>query len=136
MYLRMRARTLRLQGRQGKALADFRDRVLKELGNRVNAIILYGSVARGETGEESDIDVLIVGRDKDVRSKISEISYEIDYENRFETFITPVYYTKEEIEHRIKVGSPFIYEVLKDGVVLYDDGTFKGIREKVLGASR
>ena len=125
-----------LRGRRGRALTDFRDRVVKELGNRINAIILYGSVARGEAGEESDIDVLIVGRDKEVRSKVLEISYEIDYENRFETFITPVYYTKEEIEHRIKVGSPFIHEVLKDGVVLYDDGTFKGIREKVLGASR
>ena len=80
---------LRLQGRQGKALTDFRDRVVEELGNRINAIILYGSVARGEAGEESDIDVLIVGRDKEVRSKVSEISYEIDYENSFETFITP-----------------------------------------------
>jgi len=79
---------------------------------------------------------LIVGSDKEIKSKVSEISYEIDYENNFETFITPVYYTREEIEHRVKVGSPFIYEVLKDGVVLYDDGTFKGIREKMLGARR
>ncbi len=46
------------------------------------------------------------GADKEIRSKITEIGYEIDYENSFETFITPVYYTKEEIEHRIKVGSP------------------------------
>ena len=127
---------LRLQGRRGKALTEFKDRVVKELGDRINAIIVYGSVARGEAGEESDIDVLIVGRDKEIRSKITEIGYEIDYENRFETFITPVYYTKEEIEHRIKVGSPFIYEVLKDGVALYDDGTFKRIREKMFGTGR
>lgn len=126
---------LRLQERQGKALAEFRDRVVKELGDRINAIIVYGSVARGKAGKDSDIDVLIVGRDREVRSKVSEIGYEIDYENSFETFITPAYYTKEEIEHRIQVGSPFIYEVLKDGVAVYDDGTFKGIREKVLGAS-
>ena len=39
-----------------------------------------------------------------------------------------------KIEHRIKVGLPFIYEVLKDGVALYDDGTFKRIHEKMLGA--
>ena len=127
---------LGLQGRQRKALTEFRDRVVKELGDRINAIIVYGSVARGEAGEESDIDVLIVGKDKEIRSMITEISYEIDYENRFETFITPIYYTKEEIEHRIKVGSPFIYEVLKDGVALYDDGTFKRIREKMLGTGR
>jgi len=125
---------LRLKEKQWKALVNFRDRVLKDLGDRVNAIVVYGSVARGKYREDSDIDVLIVGSDKEIKSKVSEISYEIDYENSFETFITPVNYTKEEIEHRIKVGSPFIYEVLKDGVALYDDGTFKGIREKVLGA--
>jgi len=34
---------------------------------------------------------------KRTRVRVSEIIYEIDYENNFETFITPVYYTKEEI---------------------------------------
>jgi len=127
---------LRLKGKAWKVLANFRDRVLKDLGDHINAIVVYGSVARGVYREDSDIDVLIVGSDKEIKSKVSEISYEIDYENNFETFITPVYYTREEIEHRVKVGSPFIYEVLEDGVVLYDDGTFKGIREKMLGARR
>ena len=126
---------LGLEGRDGKALMAFRDRVVKELGDRICVIVVYGSVARGEAKEDSDIDVLIVGRDGEIRRRVSEISYDIDYENSFETFIMPVYYTREEFEHRIRVGSPFIYEVLKDGVALYDDGTFKGIRQKVLGAS-
>jgi len=126
---------LGLQGRDGKALMAFRDRVVRELGDRIYVIVVYGSVARGEAKEDSDIDVLIVGRNGEIRRRVSEIGYDIDYENGFETFITPVYYTREEFEHRIRVGSPFIYEVLKDGVALYDDGTFKGIRQKVLGAS-
>ncbi len=127
---------LRLQGRFEKALTDFRNRVVKELGDRIESIVVYGSVARGEAGEDSDIDVLIVGRDKEIRSRISEIGYDVDYGNKFETFITLIYFTREEFEHRIRVGSPYIYEVLKEGVALYDDGTFKGIREKVLGSSR
>ena len=126
---------LGLQGRDSKALIAFRDRVVRELGDRIYVIVVYGSVARGEAKEDSDIDVLIVGRNGEIRRRVSEISYDIDYENSFETFITPVYYTREEFEQRIRVGSPFIYEVLKDGVALYDDGTFKGIRQKVLGAS-
>lgn len=125
---------LRLQGRYGKALMDFRDRVVKELGDRIDAIVVYGSVARGEDREDSDIDVLVVGRGKGIRSRVSEIGYDIDYENNFETFITPVYYTREELEHRMGVGSPFIHEVLREGVALYDGGIFKGIREKMLGA--
>jgi len=127
---------LRLQGRFEKALTDFRNRVVKELGDRIESIVVYGSVARGEAREDSDIDVLIVGRDKEIRSRVSEIGYDVDYKNNFETFITLIYFTRKEFEHRVIVGSPYIYKVLKEGVALYDDGTFKGIREKVLGSSR
>lgn len=127
---------LKLQGRQARVLKDFKDKVVRELGPRINAIIVYGSAARGEAGEESDIDVLVVGRDKEIGGKLSEIGYEVDYENSFETFITPIYYTEEEVENRIKAGSPFIHEVLKDRVALYDDGTFKRIREKMFKAGR
>jgi len=127
---------LKLQGRYQKALTVFRDRVVKELSDSIDAIVVYGSVARGEAGEDSDIDLLIVGRDREIRRRVSEISYEIDYENKFETFITPIYFTREEFEHRVKVGSPFVYQVLEDGVALYDDGTFKRVREKVLGVGR
>lgn len=126
---------LRLQGRYEKALRVFRDGVVKELGDCIDAIVVYGSVARGKAREDSDIDVLIVERDKDVRSRVLEIGYDVDYENDFETFITSIYLTRDELEHRVMVGSPFIYEVLRDGVALYDDGTFKRIREKVFGAS-
>ncbi len=126
----------RFQGRYEKTLTAFKERVVKELGDHLSAIVVYGSVARGKAAEHSDIDILILGRAKEIRSKASEIAYEIDYENNFETFITPIYLTRDEFEHRVKVGSPFIYEVLRDGTPLYDDGAFERVREKVLGVSR
>jgi len=113
----------------------FRDRAVKELGDRIDAIVVYGSTARGEARRDSDIDVLIVGTGKEIGSKLSQIGYDVDYENNFETFMTPIYLTRDEFEDRVRIGSPFIYEVLRDGVALYDDGTFKRVREKVLGAS-
>jgi len=113
----------------------FRDSVVNELGDHVCSIVAYGSVARGESRDDSDIDVLVVGRGKEIFHKVSEIGYEVDYENRFETFITPIYFTTEELEYRVKAGLPFIYEVLREGVILYDDGTFKRIREKVFSLS-
>jgi len=125
---------LKIQGRYEEVLTAFKDRVVKELGERIKSIVVYGSVARGEVREASDADVLIVGKDKLVKMKVSEIGYDIDYENDFETFITLIYFTRDELEHRVRVGSPFIFEVLRDGVVLYDDENFKRIREKVLGA--
>jgi len=118
-----------------KALMVFRERLVEKLGDRVESIVVYGSVARGEAIEDSDIDVLIVGTDKEIGNTVLEIGYDVDYENSFETFITPICFTKEELEERVKAGSPFVHEILEDGVALHDDGTFKRVREKVLGAS-
>ena len=73
--------------------------------------------------------------DKRVKEKVSDIAYEIDFEYDFETFIMPIHFTTDEFEHRIKVGSPFISSILKEGVISYDDGTFKRIREKMLRVS-
>jgi len=126
----------KLQGRYEKTLKNFRSRVLNELGDRIQSIIIYGSVARGEATKDSDIDVLVVSKDKKVREKVSDVSYEVDLENDFETFITPIHLTTDELEHRIKVGSPFISAILKEGVILYDDGTFQRIREKMFRVSR
>lgn len=125
----------KLQRKYEKALEAFKSRILNELGKRIQSIVIYGSVARGEATEDSDIDVLVLSDDKRVREKVSDIAYEIDFEYDFETFIMPIHLTTKEFEHRIKVGSPFTSSILKEGVILYDDGTFKRIREKMLRIS-
>ncbi len=127
---------LKLQTRYERALTAFRSRVLNELGDRIQSMVIYGSVARGEATKDSDIDVLVIGKDNEVGEKVSDVGYEIDFENDFETFIMPIHLTTDEFEHRIKVGSPFIFAILKEGVILYDDGTFKTIREKVFKTGR
>lgn len=127
---------LKVQRKYENVLGAFRSRVLNELGDRIQSIVVYGSVARGEATKDSDIDVLVVSRDKDVGDKVSDAGYEVDFEKDFETFITLIHFTKDELEHRIKVGSPFILEILKEGVILYDDGTFQRIREKMFRVSR
>lgn len=126
----------KLQRKYERVTMAFRDNVLKKLSDRVQSIVVYGSLARGEATEDSDIDMLVVSRDKELREKLSDISYEVDFENDFETFITPIHLTRDELEHRVNVGSPFILKILQEGVILYDDGTFQGIREKVFRASR
>ena len=42
------------------ALADFQRRVLELFPNDIQAITLYGSYARGEAVQDSDVDVLLV----------------------------------------------------------------------------
>jgi len=113
---------------------EFAERVVKRLNGRVEAIILYGSVARAENRSDSDIDILVLGKEKFDWKRVSEIAYEIDSENNFSTLISPTFYSTEEFERNALHGSFFARRVLKEGVVLYDNGSYERIRNKIFTA--
>lgn len=82
-------------------------------------VILYGSEARGESGRNSDIDLLILW-DKDNISPLEEDSitnpiYDLEIETG--TVISPVVMTRKAWEEA-KKKTVFYYNVMKDGVLL------------------
>ena len=120
-----------------KAAVEFAQRVTSALGGPVDAIVLYGSVARGEAKRYSDIDILVVSADPQrTREQLSEINSDFAYERNYTFFISLVQYSREEFYRLIQLGSPFIANVIDEGIILYDDGTFSAVREKATAASR
>jgi predicted nucleotidyltransferase len=85
------------------------------LGDRLDAIILFGSRARGDALDESDIDVLIVVRgDFDYGDLIRRTSAGIaalSLEN--DVVISRAFVSKEEFE---RGRSPFLLNVRREGV--------------------
>ena len=110
-----------------KAVAQLKNKLVKEVGDRIESIVLYGSVAKNTAHEDSDIDILIVTRDEDKRlyDKISKIRTKIDLDNN--TLTTLVHMSSRELEHYVKLDSPFIKSVAQEGVILYDKGIFKKV---------
>jgi len=82
-------------------------------------IILYGSYARGEQKEDSDIDILIlVNKEKITYSDEKRIKYPL-YELEFEsgTIISPIVFSRDEWEIRHKI-TPFYKNVKQEGILL------------------
>ena len=69
---------LQLEKRYQKALDEFLRRVLEGYGDMIERIILFGSVARGEAREESDIDILIVTKEEDFRLRRALVGIAFD----------------------------------------------------------
>lgn len=82
-------------------------------------VLLYGSYARGDNKNDSDVDLLILlNKDKVTWEDEKRISYPL-YDIEFDTgtLISPLVISKQDWETRHRI-TPFYHEVLKDGRVL------------------
>lgn len=80
-------------------------------------IILFGSMARNQADEDSDIDMLIVKKTGKRRvDRIGEVLNLVDYSLAFE----PLVLTPKELEERQKLGDFFVLDILREGKVLYE----------------
>lgn len=64
-----------------KILTELSDMLQKVYQDRLKAVILYGSVARGTATDESDVDIMVLidGTDQELRTfedKLSDVSEE------------------------------------------------------------
>jgi len=114
---------------------ELKELFVKEFKDKIDSIVLFGSATKGRYREgESDIDILIVAEDDSLYDKILDIVIEVDLEHSTATSL--VYLTKEKFDNYLKWGSPFLENVIEEGVVLYDNGTFKRVRKSIVKASK
>ena len=81
-------------------------------------IILYGSAARGQLTEDSDIDILIIKRtNKDMFDRIGEV---LDLLKDIPLPIEPIVLTPEEFRKMIDEDRLYAEVILKEGKTLYE----------------
>lgn len=87
--------------------------------NNITMIILYGSAARGDATEESDIDIAIVVRSQmDDATKRRFLSWAADMDIRYERVFSIV----DILEGNMKKWEnvlPYYQNVKKEGIVLW-----------------
>ena len=97
-------------------------RIAEELKRKLSEVIpildfrVFGSRARGDADEYSDIDIFLEVEkiDKQTREKIGEIIWEVGFENFL--VISPLIFTKEEIENTPLRSSPIVRNINEEGV--------------------
>lgn len=106
-----------------RALDEFVESLREELGEELLAVWLYGSRARGERHEESDIDVLVITRDgKRDRSRVHGLAVDAALAQPGPGIdLMPHIWDPERLQNRREIESFFIQEVDRDKIVLYGD---------------
>lgn len=103
---------------------------LKEIeGYDVKSVILFGSVARGQAKEHSDIDIIVVA------SGLPELRNRDALPPFFKPArIQDIWMTPEELEDMVIAKTGFLVDALLEGRFLKDDGTAAAAREKLVAS--
>lgn len=96
--------------------------IAKELKEKLSKIVhlidfrVFGSRARGDKDEYSDMDVFleVESLDKETKNKISDIVWEVGFQHLI--VISPLVFTKYEIEKSPLKASPIVENIVKEGV--------------------
>ena len=103
--------------RRTKIVAEVKN-ILHQIAPDATAI-LYGSEARGEANQDSDIDVLILLDKEKItlydRQQITFPLYDVELETG--VIISPKVFSKQAWENELSI-TPFYYNVMKEGIPL------------------
>jgi len=90
---------------------------LKEEYN-AESVILYGSYARGEATEDSDVDLFIIAPTKErfFERMATVLRLTRDLHNKLP--LQPIVLTNEEVEQRLQRGDQFVKQIIEEGLHL------------------
>jgi len=95
-------------------LKELREKVHSILGDKLKEVILYGSYARGDYSTESDVDVLLIVKERlslEEYEKIMEVIAELSL--KYEKVISIIDYPENIF---MTSDSPFLQNVKKEGI--------------------
>ncbi len=105
----------------GDVLIEYVGLVRRLYASALKAVILYGSYARGDYTEDSDVDIMILvdmPEEEICRSResLSDLTY--DFNEAYDLKIMPVVIEEKQFSYWLPVY-PFYQNIEKDGVSIY-----------------
>lgn len=107
------------------------EELLRKIKDEASSILLFGSVAKGLQKKESDIDLLIISKNaKKTKEHAKKLIDELF------GFYTPLVeehvFSEKDFDSMHKKGNDLIINVIKDGIILHDNGFYMQYLKKSL----
>lgn len=99
---------------------QFSQDVKRILGDKLTKIIVYGSYARGDYRENSDVDIMILTKLSEeeiraIKNDIYDLAFEVEMSTGIE--LSPIIKNEEQYEYWVDI-LPFYRNVRDEGVVV------------------
>lgn len=98
------------------AAEEFARELERLLGENLRSVVLFGSVARGEDEDSSDVDLLVIVDDEEEVPDLSEAigSWMVEHGDVLQVHIV----SYEEYEHLRSRGTAFVNTIAREGEAL------------------
>lgn len=102
------------------AVERFRDAVRGHFPDRLQEFVLFGSQARGDVHEDSDVDILVVidALTEDERRLLFDLAYDAGATDDELILLSPLPYSTEQAADLRSREKRLMLEIARDGVAL------------------
>jgi predicted nucleotidyltransferase len=109
---------MKIEDERKREVEDLKKRLVRMLGPRAFRMVLFGSRARGDYGEESDVDVAILvrGLTREMKRLILDKVAEIELEYLLP--ISALVLSEDEFEHLKKRERRIAIDIEREGILL------------------
>ena len=87
-------------------------------GYHPDRVVLFGSLARGDVCDASDVDLLIIK--SSASGRLLDRVGEVLQFTSGRIHVEPLVYTPDELERMVRQGNPLVTQALREGQVIYD----------------
>ena len=108
-----------LSAAENRTVKMFVEHLNRTYPGEVDKVVLYGSMARGDSHQDSDVDILILVKDKKRINRDKIYDFVIDAELEFGIDISVNIYESDQFDQLVLINAPFAANVAKEGETLW-----------------
>ena len=101
-------------------ILEFKDKIPQEIKKHLKRVIVFGSRARGESSESSDLDVavLVDRKNTEVEKKIEDTAYQLMWAHDFKPIISIKIFAQAQFQRALDQEFSFYRHIQEEGIVL------------------
>jgi len=101
-------------------VAELKNRLPADILSHIRQMIMYGSRARGENAEDSDLDLvaLVDVKTPELELALDEIAYNVMWDHDFKPIISLKVFAEEKFNNAVAQGFSYYRNVAREGLAV------------------